>query len=303
MLIYTDEQAANLLNRPGGPAALVPVRLTDGTYALPSDVATDPAFAALAEAIAQGQAEPDTALSYATDDHFYMTIGGEVLRLANATQPYALTVPAPGLYRFEVHANDWGDPVNDPAHATRRCELVSNLTTYSAGQTLWESWSTVIGAQHAGFERPNNLGIIHQWHSVDTDTVRSPVLVVAVVDSQLVIATRSDATGSTPQTVYTAPAPAPGTVMNFVVCGLLGAAGQLKVWLNGAQIVDVATPIGYYHDDDGARALAYPHWGAYMTNLHTVDVVFHANLEWGTSDLSARIAAPVGVIEPDAGWT
>jgi hypothetical protein len=86
----------------------------------------------------------------------------------------------------------------------------------------------------------------------------------------------------------------------MVISGLLGQSGHITVWLDGTQIVNADAPIGYYNDDGGARALAYPHWGLHQTNVDAPSVIYHANMEWGTADLSSRVDTPLPVMTPPA---
>ena len=82
-----------------------------------------------------------------------------------------------------------------------------------------------------------------------------------------------------------------------------GENGHLNTWINGSQVVDTDTPIGYFTDltdGSGRTILGYPQFGLYTANQPDTDIVYHANPEWGTSDLSARISAPLSV--PDLNW-
>lgn len=301
--VFTAEQAANLIWRSQfQDALLAPRRLSDGRYALPESVVDDRRFALYRHLLTQGTVEADAGLTFvAADADFRIDQGGQPMYLSAGNVGHAFGIPAPNVYRFELRQDESGYG-GDPANGNRRAELVSAGERYSAGQTIWESWSMVIGTQRAGFGTPDNLGIVHQWHSVDTTTSRSPIFGIGLTGGMLNVYTRSDLHGATRDDHYTTPAPASGVVLNFVVAGKLGASGHLNVWINGIQVVNVDTPIGYYNDDAGARALAYPHWGMYMRNAPTVNVLFHANVEWGTSDLSARIATPLAVTTPPDGW-
>jgi hypothetical protein len=84
---------------------------------------------------------------HASGDTFDLTVDSKPMHLSAAPVPYAFSIPAKSVYRFEVHAND-------SKHNT-----------------------------------------IHQWHSVDTTVPRSPVVDVELLDGDLQIITRSDATG------------------------------------------------------------------------------------------------------------
>lgn len=166
---------------------------------------------------------------------------------------------------------------------------------------MWSSFSFVVGPSHGPFDGNAKQNIIHQWHSVDTTENRGPVVRVELIDGNLEIRTQSDAAG-TSIVRYRALRPADGEVQNMVIAGLLGQAGKIRAWLNGTQIVNTDASIGYYEDDGGSRALAYPQWGLYQTNVDAPSIIYHANMEWGTTDLSDRISAPLAVKAPSGGW-
>lgn len=242
--------------------------------------------------------------AHAAGDAADLTIDSKPMHLSAARVPYAFSIPAPNVYRFELHANDFGWS-GDSGRGNRRSELVSMGDKYGAGETLWTSFSFVVGAAHASFDGGSKHNTIHQWHSVDTTVPRSPVVDVELMDGNLEIITRSDATddnGATKARRYSAARPADGVVHNMVISGRLGKSGHLRAWLDGKQIVNTDAPIGYYHDDDGDRPLAYPHWGLYQSNVDTPAVIYHANVEWGTDDMSARVDSPLPVTAPPGGW-
>jgi hypothetical protein len=245
---------------------------------------------------------------HAAGDTSVLTVDSKQMRLWAVPAPYAFSIPAPNVYRFEVHANDFGWP-GDSENSNRRSELAArDRYAYGPGATLWTSFSFVVGPAHAPFDAGSKQNTIHQWHSVDDpphEDGRRPVLQVELLDGKLMIRTRSDATGDDGDTDvvrYSAARPSDGVAHNMVISGLLGRSGHLNAWLDGTQIVNTDTPIGYYNDDGGARALAYPQWGIYQTNVDPPAVIYHANLEWGTNDLSARISNPLAVNTPPGGW-
>lgn len=230
-----------------------------------------------------------------------LIIDSQPMRIAAVDKDYAFSVPANNVYRFEVRKNDFGWSGDEWAD-NRRSELVSEGDRYYSGETLWSSFSFVVGPDHAPFDAGGEdpaPGIIHQWHSVDTEKGRSPVFVIDLRNGDLVVSTRSDDDPNGHVTHYSETRPADGMVHNVVVSGLLGRDGHLNVWLDGRQIVDHDTAIGYYNDD---RGLAYPHWGIYQKNAEDSNTVYHANIEWGLEDLSGRVVNPQEVIRPPGGW-
>lgn len=223
------------------------------------------------------------------------------MELYAAPTGYAFTNPATSVYRFEVRKDDFGWH-GDARNGKRRAELISAGRKYSAGETLWTSFSFVIGPAHTAFDGGSEQNFIHQWHSVDTTDGRAPVVRVEVSHGNLEVRTQSDA-AEKPVVRYRAVRPQDGAVHNMVISGLLGQSGHIRAWLDGVRIVDTEAPIGYYNDDDGQRALAYPQWGLYESNVEAPSIIYHANLEWGTTALAERISAPLSVPVPRGGWT
>lgn len=236
-----------------------------------------------------------------------LIVNSQRMRVQTVEKGYAFSIPTSGVYRFEVRKNDFGWS-GDEQSDNRRSELVSEGDKYYSGETLWSSFSFVVGPERLPFDAEGEFpsphhNIIHQWHSVDTASGRSPVLAVELGNGEFTVLTRSDdAPGGVrngPVAHYSAPRPADGVVHNVVISGLLGRDGHLDVWLNGRRIVDEDTAIGYYNDDGG---LAYPHWGIYQKNVDEPAVVYHANIEWGLEELSARVVRPLEVVKPPGGW-
>ena len=94
--------------------------------------------------------------------------------------------------------------------------------------------------------------------------------------------------------------PASGAVTNFVLQGTLGVLGHWNIWVNGVQVVNVDTNIGY--TVEALPYLARVTTGIYMDNVRSVDALYHANVELGLTSLSARIATPLAVTTPPDGW-
>ncbi|WP_163700471.1 heparin lyase I family protein [Mycolicibacterium agri] len=217
----------------------------------------------------------------------------------------ALTMPHPDVFRFELRSNDFGWWA-DSEDKKRRSEIITaNNTTVGAGDgdTIWTAFCVVLG-DHPGLLNSQGgvafpFGFITQWHSVDTTVGRGPVLAVNVSNNALKIQTRSDTGGpSVVNQHYSGAVPAKGDKTYIVMQATFGEVGHLNAWINGSQLVNADTPIGYYNDPHAI--LGYPHWGLYAINQPTTDIVYIANPEWGTTDLSARISSPLPV--PDLTW-
>lgn len=296
MLLLTRAQALGVRNRSSSGSTLLPRPTNDGRYAVSDATLTDAAHTAVASTLSAATSGTATLLD--VDDRIY--VDGKEMRISTARESWAITEPSAGVFRHEIRANSYGSGTDSP-NKTRRSEIIAAGSGYafSSGETVWASWSSISG-DHPGTDNASTtLGLIHQWHSVDTTVARGPVIGVDISAGTLTIITRSDAelTGSdgTKKVRYSTTVPAKGVVTNFVLQATLGQSGHLTAWINGSQVYDAAIPIGYYNDDAGARALAYPHWGIYTANLNTTDVMYHANIEWGTTDLTARIASPLSV--------
>lgn len=301
-ICLTGLQSLNLRYRGQFPdSKLEPVKLSDGRYAVSEATISDRRFALFRTQLSAGTVEANSGLTTAGDNDLYVPVDSKSLRVFSAEKDYAIATKATGVFRFETRSGDFGYS-GDGANNNRRSEMVASGFTYGAGETLWVSFSFVVGPDHVPFDPAGAVNgqhnIIHQWHSVDTTNSRSPVCNIELNSGNLEVNTRSDSTGSGPTNKvvhYNSARPTDGTPHSVVISGLLGQSGHLNVWLDGAQILNLDTPIGYYNDDAGARDLAYPHWGIYQKNVDDPAVVYHANIEWGTTDLSARIAAPLTV--------
>lgn len=287
-------------NSPGSRNAyLEPALLTDGTFAVNEAAVTDPNHAAHARVLAAATVATPLPAEYVTP-YGYMQgeFPGGRGYFSCAKRPWSFDEPQPGMYRFEVRRNDFGYS-GDPRNGNRRSEIVL-FDTYGPAETLWTAWSTVLGP-HDGMLIDNNdqFGLVHQWHGVG-NSGKGPILGVNFSRDRIEIFTRSDADGTaTKQVRYTTDLPATGVQTDFVIAGTLGETGHLDVWVNGTQVIDLDIPLGYYNDPGD---LAYPHWGLYTHNQDTNDVIFHANIESGTTDLSARVSSPLPVTAPAEGW-
>lgn len=314
-LIGPEDEAVNiraLLCGSGHGYCPVPALLKDGSYALPVKVLTDPAYSDVADILATWTvADVEREDFVSTDDEFVLRVDGKVMRQAG--RPASLTMPHPDVFRFEVRANDFAGAY-DSESDSRRSELVARQQDGVGEGTVWASFCLVLGSTPGLSEA--GRGIVHQWHSVDTDVGRTPVLFVDVANSELSVRTCSSArlygekaTASRPAengisvAHYSTDVPAEGAETYITLKATFGEEGHLNAWINGQLVVDTDTPIGYYDDlDDGSGRgiLGYPHWGLYTTNRRETQVVYIANPEWGAESLSERVAAPRQV--PSVQW-
>lgn len=313
MIVLTSQQTAHLLWRDTFyDAKLRPLRLSDGRYALPESVLTDPRHARWRSLLKQGTTESAGGLTFSPPangaDYSTFVDGKEMyVQIGAPTETYGFPgprlfdIPLENLYRFESHTNNGNESGGDKSHYRRRVELIQpDEDGYSDGQTLWAAWSTILTDQRDGFVG-NNGTLIHQWHGDWASSGPGPVVWLTLDSGNLLINSRSDVDNWVSHQHYSQPfSPTTGTPVNFVVSGLLGASGHLNVWMDGTQIVNVDTPIGGYIEPH--TVLAFMQFGIYMDNIRQPDVIYHANMEFGTSDLSARIASPISVSTPPGGW-
>lgn len=315
MLVGTLEQAINVraatCDAPGD-ACVSPRLLMNGTYALPESLLRSTQSAMATELLSKWTAGGVTVSDYRSteefgdDQQFVFQVDQKLVR--HAGRPSSLTMPSPGLFRFEVRGNDFAGPY-DAKNGNRRSEIVSSQRNGVGSGTIWTSFGLVLGGIPALAGSSN--AIVHQWHSSDIGIGRSPVLFVDIAGDELKLCTCSSAllygtsaTGKRPPEdgvpviQYRSGLPAEGDMTHFVIQATFGEYGHLKVWLDGNPIVDVDTPIGYFtdlNDGSGRSILGYPHWGLYTTNQMETDVIYIANPEWGPSDLSTRIDHPLSI--------
>jgi hypothetical protein len=239
-------------------------------------------------------------------DDLALDIGSQHPEAWGYPAPNLFSMPAPRLYRFECRHNS-DRPAGDRKGGRRRVELVQyndSGTYYDSGDTVWSAWTTILTDQREGIDG-FNAGLFHQWHQAPGTHVPPPPFAMAFSGGQLFIQTRSSLDsgpgGFVNHTHYLGDAPESWVPQNFVVAATWGEFGHLDVWLNGEKIVDTDTPIGYYAE--GLPYLGYMKMGLYIDNTHTVDVLYHANIEFGMTDLSDRIENPLPLPPPGIdGW-
>lgn len=209
--------------------------------------------------------------------------------------PWSLTRPRDGrdLFRFELRVGDEGSP-SDPGGNRQRSELQSRKEIHEIpfGQEFWQAWAFKPDIEQAS-------SICGQHHSYDTGPSRSPNLEFRVEAAAFKIRTRSDnaadgAVGTHESFVdrYSTTALALNTWHLFVVRLIYGALGELQVWKDGVEIVNLtATPIGYYGDANGP----YPQFGMYRVSSALTHICWYANMEWGTASLLDRVANPLPI--------
>ena len=291
----------------------LPRLLKNEMYALPVSVLQDPEYAAASDLLAQwGRADVlptdyDGSVDGGESSAFTFMSSGKLMRQAG--RPSSLTMPSLGVFRFEVRPDDFGGTF-DSASGSRRSEIIARRQDGVGAGTVWSSFCLVLG-DAPGLPTAGR-GIVHQWHSADEDASRTPVLFVDVANSQLSIRTCSsdhlygdEAKGSqTPESGvqvlhYSMSVPPTGVFTYITLQATFGQRGHLNAWINGDQVVNEDTPIGYFadlSDGTGRSVLGYPHWGLYTTNRPDTEIVYVANPEWTIgSSLADRIDRPLPI--------
>lgn len=298
-------------------ARLMPRLLKDRRYALPNEVLEDTECIAAFPLLSRWSQEELSDEDYVPIPNregspMYLELNGKLVWQAGRRS--SLTMPSPDVFKFEVRANDFSG-LADSDSGNRRSELVSELSQGEGnGSTVWSSFSLIFG-DAPGLAKTTH-GIVHQWHSHDLSVGRSPVISVNVAGDGLKIRTCSSAklyggNGSGTRhplngvfiVHHTSPAPPKGAISNIVLQSTLGERGHLNAWINGEQVVNADTPIGYFTDlRDGTNrsVLGYPQWGLYTRNQAETDIAYIANIEWGTESLASRVVKPLPI--PDLNW-
>tara|TARA_Y100001938_G_scaffold114837_1_gene157908 strand:+ start:1520 stop:2473 length:954 start_codon:yes stop_codon:yes gene_type:complete len=317
MLVGPRDEAVNvhaLVSFTHGGARILPRPLPDGRYAVSEALLDHPDYAAASDVLSGWSVETPTSFANpATHEFSPMSVRVDGKYMWQIGRRSALTMPDPDVFRFQIRANDFGT-THDSENKNRRGELVAEKTAGFGAVTVWTSFCLILG-DATGLGKTAH-GMVWQWHSVDTTVARSPILSVNVASDGLKIRTASDALlygGSGTGTQHpengifvihhTESRPAKGVKTHIVMQATFGESGHLNAWVNGSQVVDADTAIGYYgdlSDGSGRTVLGYPHFGLYTANQPDTDTVYIANPEWGTVDLSARIASPLTV--PDLTW-
>lgn len=193
--------------------------------------------------------------------------------------------------RFEIRNSEWDRSSNDPDITKRRAELSGSIlgdaTRLPNSQSLWGAFSTRHGAwaDPAGMSKLTG-GVYGQLHMGSFGG--SPAVAFRRrQDGTFRITTRGEF-NTAGTTRYQAPLPF-GAVHDIVYNVVLHpTAGSLKVWINGAKVVDVANvSIG---STTGGSYWAY---GAYFAGGVTSPVVaeYGNHVYPSTTSQSARITS------------
>jgi hypothetical protein len=280
MLILTSDQMLLTRVRYTNLNLIRPRLLVDGTYAVSENVLTAAAHEQVRSVLNQGTVTSSFAAYANQGDGEFAILDSKYVQIFAGDKPWTILPTAHG-HRFELRAGE-----------EQRAEFVGRTDTFGTGDEVWQSFTFDINIRD-GFEAvlpQPNWGIIGQWHSIDTALTggRSPVLYYDLGDDVFRIVTRSDTDGPTTEKVRYSSA-LPVAPVNIVTRFVLGSSGQLQVWRDGVEILNISCPIGYYND---AGDLCYWQWGNYHGSNAPISAVTTSNMRWGLTDLSSKILNP-----------
>lgn len=191
------------------------------------------------------------------------------------------------IFRFEVNQGECRASESD----LERSELsYGSGSAFAYGTNLWTAYSFQI-AENSVWDVPAN--VCGQFHA----GVGSPNLSIRVnTENELKVVIRAGLSSSYTETVaYTDAAFIPGKWYNLVMNTVFSAGtatGTVKVWIDGVQVVNLTSYITGYSD----ASSTYFKFGIYRsTSAPENEVVYYANVETGTTDLTDRILNPLAI--------
>jgi hypothetical protein len=295
-----------------GGARLWPVPLLDGNYALPVQVLTNPAYSAALPHVGnwtvQNTISPVSLINAgSTGWKLYVANGDRLLR-SNSGHFGSITMPASNVYKFTLRPGERvaaTDITGSVFGQNRRSTLINagtlaspavdTIHEFGVGGDYWISFSYVIGeisSLHRGPMVFSTRGL--------SNPRREPAVTVTLYNDparNLEIMTSSALQPTVNVTRYQGPRPADKTPVSMVFQITAGESGHLNAWINGTQVVNVDAAIGHW--DVGTQRMGLQ-LGPYTDEAPEKDVVYYANVEYGTASLSSRIANPLSV--PSLDW-
>jgi hypothetical protein len=226
-----------------------------------------------------------------------ITINGDVCTAQTSGANYAIRQkPAPGAQSLERYELRYGDVWLPDGGGKDRCEL-SGANHYPEGSTAWIAYSMLIPVGVV----VNQYMVIGQLHGTPGNGGLEgvPILIEARIDGTMRY--HVQASTQNPLTIQPSDVTAyqdntqipKGVWVNFVHNFKLDATGATsfwKVWRNGSLLFNYTGAIGI------ADSFVGNYWkrGAYEGEAvgNNNFIVWYANMECGSADLSARIATP-----------
>lgn len=276
MLILTANQMLQVRVQYNKQHLIRPRLLADGTFAVSENVLTDPYHSQVRSILEQGEVTDTYASLTNNGSGEYLYIDGKLCTVDADTYSWSI-VPTSAGHKFKLIEGDY-----------QRSEFVGRTDTFGPGDEVWQAFTFELNDRE-GFEDvspPPSWGFVAQWHAPNTD--RSPVLYYDCGNDSFRIVTRSDDLGPDEEEVhYTSSLPE--GPMSVVTRFIVGEDGELQVWLNGVEVVNVDVSIGFYEDSGD---LCYLQWGNYHQPEALTSSATVSNMRWGFDDLSSKINNP-----------
>lgn len=308
------------------PHQLIPRKSADGTkLCIGSNALVDPAYED-ARAILQGGTVENVASYSGTEvfTEYRHEVNAKSMLVRSDGKSHSITAPASNQLDFELHFGDQGDQA-DPVGNRHRSELVA-VSPFSGTPTLWAAWAFKVRRMGV-LALPGSFGVVGQWHGVDPGAGRTPPFQFNIGEGKLRVYT-SSSLGELVLRYAGSVALVEEQWYQTVVQFIPGASGTLKVYLDSVAICNFspgggnAIPLGYYLDASPGYNFQgglykcdrlHPDLQAQIAlgNLTQSQIdlsdlvgnvpggavagssVRYANMEFGTTDLSARILTPI----------
>ena len=215
------------------------------------------------------------------------TINGLVYNIDSAGLAYSIQKLGNNLFRFEVNQGE-GRPSDS---GVERAELSGSANTVPYGTDVWTAYSFLMDSANSWSAHDAN--ICGQFHA----GVGSPNLSFRFPSpTTMEITIRAGVSSSYTQTIaYTNNAFQQGKWYNVVIQANFSpgtATGTLNVWIDGTQVVNLTSFTTGYSDASSTYFKA----GIYRSTSEPENqVVYFANIETGTTNLSSRILNPLSI--------
>jgi hypothetical protein len=232
-------------------------------------------------------------MAFRPPDYYLIPSNGVTYDNHSAQQSWSVQRDEANTFRFEVRPGDvW--TLSDSA-AKERAEL-SQRAVLDPAADIWVSHALRV---EPGGTYPGGFVVLGQFHNSPDPNELSPSPLFAytfdggVLRVDLRTSTENPLVANPPPIiVYTDAAFPVGRWVRFVAQLRVDPAGSgfVKVWRDGAQIVNYSGPLGYVD-------AAGPYWkfGIYRAATSGTMVVRYANVEVSASSLSPRISNPCAI--------
>lgn len=286
--------ATSVLTPSNAGHVLIPRFDTAGNAYVSSAAATDDFHLAHRSTLEAGTDQESPDASFLSPDIDLRWMGKNWTYAIDKSPGYVLGSSASNILRFESRYGDVG-LAGDASNSNTRCEIISP-DKLPLETDLWESFAFRLRGSPTNLpDIPYDHCLIGQWHGADTTTTRSPICITGLFNNLLSFTSRYAAgtTSSGTRTIhYQTDLPAVDTWTYVVKQINISETGTYNVWLNGTQVVNYSGAVGYPDDATGPNFQC----GIYREDYDGDNVIVElANVEFGTSSLSARITTPLSI--------